>query len=59
MRQLGENYGTMIKDWRIESRALFVVDQNYVVQYVDYVPEVAEHPNTTPPSPSPRTGRLV
>jgi thiol peroxidase len=41
----GENYGTMIKDWRIESRALFVVDQNNVVQYVEYVPEVAEHPN--------------
>lgn len=41
----GEKYGTMIKDWRIESRALFVVDQNNVVQYVEYVPEVAEHPN--------------
>jgi thiol peroxidase len=22
----GENYGTLIKDWRIESRAIFVVD---------------------------------
>ncbi len=41
----GENYGTMIKDWRIESRALFVVDQNNVVQYVEYVPEVADHPD--------------
>lgn len=41
----GEKYGTMIKDWRIESRALFVVDQNNIVQYAEYVPEVAEHPN--------------
>lgn len=41
----GENYGTMIKDWRIESRALFVVDQNNVIQYAEYVPEVADHPN--------------
>jgi thiol peroxidase len=41
----GENYGTLIKDWRIESRALFVVDQNNVLQHVEYVPEVAEHPN--------------
>jgi thiol peroxidase len=41
----GENYGTMIEDWRIESRALFVVDQNNVIQYAEYVPEVAEHPN--------------
>jgi thiol peroxidase len=41
----GEHYGTLIKDWRIESRAIFVVDQAGVVQYVEYVPEVAEHPN--------------
>lgn len=41
----GSNYGTLIKDWRIESRAIFVVDQAGVVQHVEYVPEVAEHPN--------------
>jgi thiol peroxidase len=41
----GENYGTLIKDWRIESRALFVVDQNNVIQYAEYVPEVADHPD--------------
>jgi thiol peroxidase len=41
----GENYGTLIKDWRIESRALFVVDANNVIQHVEYVPEVADHPN--------------
>ncbi len=41
----GENYGTLIKDWRIESRAIFVVDADNVIRYVEYVPEVAEHPN--------------
>ncbi len=41
----GENYGTLIKDWRIESRALFVIDGNGVLQHVEYVPEVADHPN--------------
>jgi thiol peroxidase len=41
----GEHYGTLIKDWRIESRALFVVDANNVIQHVEYVPEVADHPN--------------
>lgn len=41
----GENYGTLIKDWRIESRAIFVVDAGDQIQHVEYVPEVAEHPN--------------
>lgn len=41
----GEGYGTLIKDWRIESRAIFVVDADNVIRYVEYVPEVAEHPN--------------
>ena len=41
----GEHYGTLIKDWRIESRAIFVVDGKNVIQHVEYVPEVADHPN--------------
>jgi|SRR5208337_3124220 len=41
----GEHYGTLIKDWRIESRAIFVVDAGNVIRYVQYVPEVAEHPD--------------
>jgi thiol peroxidase len=38
-------YGTLIRDWRIESRAIFVVDAAGTLRYVEYVPEVAEHPN--------------
>src|SRR5271168_1222364 len=41
----GEHYGTMIKDLRIESRAIFVVDKENVLRHVEYVKEVADHPN--------------
>ena len=41
----GAAYGTLIKEWRIESRAIFVVDANDTVQHVEYVTEVADHPN--------------
>jgi thioredoxin-dependent peroxiredoxin len=41
----GANYGTLIKELRIESRAIFVLDRNNTVRYVEYVKEVADHPN--------------
>ena len=41
----GENYGTLIKELRIESRAIFVVDKDNVIRHVEYVKEVGEHPN--------------
>jgi len=41
----GEKYGTLIKELRIESRALFVVDKDNTLRYVEYVPEVGDHPN--------------
>ena len=41
----GSNYGTLIKDLRIESRAIFVIDRNNRVSYAEYVKEVADHPN--------------
>ena len=41
----GEAYGTLIKEWRILSRAIFVIDQNDTIQYAEYVKEVADHPN--------------
>jgi thiol peroxidase len=41
----GENYGTLIKDLRIESRAIFVVDKDNTIKHVEYVKEVADHPN--------------
>ena len=41
----GNNYGTLIKDLRIESRAIFVLDRKNTIRHVEYVKEVAEHPN--------------
>jgi thiol peroxidase len=41
----GSNYGTLIKDLRIESRAIFVLDQGNTIRHAEYVKEVAEHPN--------------
>jgi thiol peroxidase len=41
----GEHYGTLIKDLRIMSRAIFVVDKDNVIRHVEYVKEVADHPN--------------
>jgi thiol peroxidase len=41
----GEHYGTLIKELRIESRAIFVVDAQNKLRYVEYVKEVADHPN--------------
>ncbi len=41
----GENYGTLIKELRLDARAIFVVDQNDVIRYVEYVDEIATQPN--------------
>lgn len=41
----GEHYGTLIKDMRIESRAIFVVDSQNTIRYVEYVKEVGSHPS--------------
>ena len=41
----GQSYGTLIKDLRIMSRAIFVVDKDDTVRHVEYVKEVADHPN--------------
>lgn len=41
----GQAYGTYIKEWRMLSRAVFVVDKNGAIQYVEYVPEIGQHPD--------------
>jgi thiol peroxidase len=41
----GAGYGTLIKELRIESRAIFVIDRNNKVRHAEYVKEVADHPN--------------
>ena len=41
----GENYGTLIKELRIEGRAIFVIDPENKVKYAEYVKEVSTPPN--------------
>jgi thiol peroxidase len=41
----GTAYGTLIKELRIMSRAIFVVGPDDTIKYVEYVPEVSQHPN--------------
>jgi len=37
--------GTLIKELRLLSRAIFVVDKAGVIRYVEYVPEIASEPD--------------
>lgn len=41
----GKKYGTLIKELRLNTRAVFVVDADNKVQYVEYVSEVTNHPD--------------
>ncbi|HEV3116254.1 MAG TPA: thiol peroxidase [Gemmataceae bacterium] len=43
----GQNYGVLIEGLPIPllSRSIFVVDKNGKLTYVEYVPEVTQHPN--------------
>lgn len=41
----GEAYGVAIKELRLLTRAVFVVDSNDTVTYVEYVSEATNHPN--------------
>lgn len=41
----GEHYGTLIKELRIHSRAIFVVDKDNIIRHVEYVKEMGNHPD--------------
>ncbi len=45
----GNAYGVTIKELRLLARAVFVVDQNDRIAYVEYVPEVTQHPDYESP----------
>jgi len=38
-------YGTHVKELRLDSRAIFVVDKEGKISYAEYVPEIASHPD--------------
>jgi thioredoxin-dependent peroxiredoxin len=41
----GKAYGVLIEDLRLLARAIFVIDSNNKVAYVEYVSEATNHPN--------------
>ncbi len=41
----GIKYGFLIEELRLLSRGIVIIDKNDVVTYVEYVAEVASHPN--------------
>ena len=45
MASFGRAYGVLIEDMRLLSRAIFIVDQNDIVRYVEYVPDVSQPPD--------------
>ena len=44
-RSFGPAYGVLIQELKLEARAVFVLDKDNTIRYVEYVQEVAEHPN--------------
>ena len=41
----GTKYGFVIKELRLLSRGTVIIDKNGIIKYVEYVPEVGQHPN--------------
>ncbi|GAB6926409.1 thiol peroxidase [Paenibacillus sp. JCM 10914] len=44
-RSFGEAYGVLIKEFQLDMRAIFVIDANDTIAYVEYLGEMTEHPN--------------
>jgi len=41
----GMNYGVLIKELRLLARAVFVIDKDDIIRYIEIVPEVTNHPD--------------
>ncbi|MNI64587.1 putative thiol peroxidase [compost metagenome] len=44
-KSFGEAYGVLIKELQLDFRAIFVIDANDTIQYVEYLSEMTSHPN--------------
>ena len=44
-RNFGPAYGVLIPEIMLDARAVFVLDKDNTIRYVEYVKEVGEHPN--------------
>ncbi|HEY1013107.1 MAG TPA: thiol peroxidase [Herpetosiphonaceae bacterium] len=43
--QFGEDYGVLLKEWRMLQRAVFVIDGEGVVRHAEYVPDQMQEPD--------------
>ncbi len=43
--QFGQDYGVLIKEWRLLQRAVFVIDRDGTIIYADYVPDQMKEPD--------------
>ncbi len=41
----GDSYGVHIKELRLDTRAIFVVDSSGTIVHAEYVPEMTDHPD--------------
>ena len=44
-RSFGENYGLYIEEMGLLARAVFIVDENNNVTYVEYCKDISDEPN--------------
>ncbi|MCS6826956.1 MAG: thiol peroxidase [Caldilinea sp.] len=43
--EFGKTYGVAVPELGVDQRAIFVIDENDVIRYVEYVPSIGQHPN--------------
>jgi thiol peroxidase len=41
----GMAYGILIKELRLLARAVFIIDKDDVIRYIEIVPEITNHPD--------------
>lgn len=41
----GTNYGVLIKELRLLSRSIFILDEDDIIRYIEIVPEITHHPD--------------
>jgi thiol peroxidase len=44
-KSFGINYGILLKEWQVLGRGIFIVDDNDILRYVEYCPDISQLPN--------------
>ncbi|MDQ0086778.1 thiol peroxidase [Paenibacillus anaericanus] len=45
----GKAYGVLIKEFKLDQRAVFVIDKDNTIRYAEYLKEMSEHPDYEKP----------